>query len=311
MTPADQDRPRAGSADPDTHRAGSGEPGADKLLRWYPRAWRERYGEEFMAMVEETLDGHRPTLGLRLSVAWAGLRERGHQAGLNYKAAARRLDVPGRRWTIFVIAFLLTTLPVDFRESPPPARAWSAATALDVLAALVVLVGAAILAGGLAALPALVRFLRAGGWRKIRRRIAWATGATAVAGGGLAGLVLASRSQTFAQLNGSWAYFLGVAVTSLGLMVALGLWTSAAAATARHLDLSPRVRAAQMVLGGVTAATASVMLSVNLIWLSAIQSSVPMLLLGIAGLAVLIPTAAMRMRRVVRSGRRLRRTVTR
>jgi hypothetical protein len=49
---------------------------------------------------------------------------------------------------------------------------------------------------------------------------------------------------------GSWAYFLGVAVTSLGLVVALGL-------------------------------------------------------------AVLVPAATMRMRRVVRSGRRLRRTVTR
>jgi len=50
---------------------------AAKLLRWYPRAWRERYGEEFLAMVEDSLDGRRPSLRLRASVAWAGLRERG------------------------------------------------------------------------------------------------------------------------------------------------------------------------------------------------------------------------------------------
>jgi hypothetical protein len=31
-----------------------------KLLRWYPRTWRERYGEEFLAMVEDSLDGRRP-----------------------------------------------------------------------------------------------------------------------------------------------------------------------------------------------------------------------------------------------------------
>ena len=33
------------------------DPDAAKLLRWYPRPWRERYGEEFLAMVEDNLDG--------------------------------------------------------------------------------------------------------------------------------------------------------------------------------------------------------------------------------------------------------------
>ena len=45
------------------------DPDAAKLLRWYPRAWRERYGEEFLAMVEDSLDGRRPTWRLRLGVA--------------------------------------------------------------------------------------------------------------------------------------------------------------------------------------------------------------------------------------------------
>jgi hypothetical protein len=48
------------------------EPDAARLLRWYPRGWRERYGEEFLAMVEDSLDGGRPRWRLRLSVAWAG-----------------------------------------------------------------------------------------------------------------------------------------------------------------------------------------------------------------------------------------------
>jgi hypothetical protein len=46
-----------------------------KLLRWYPRTWRERYGEEFLAMVEDSLGGRRPGWRLRLNVARAGLRE--------------------------------------------------------------------------------------------------------------------------------------------------------------------------------------------------------------------------------------------
>jgi hypothetical protein len=47
------------SGDPGPGPAPSGRP-LDGLLRWYPRAWRERYGEEFLAVVEDTLDGSRP-----------------------------------------------------------------------------------------------------------------------------------------------------------------------------------------------------------------------------------------------------------
>ncbi|MGH3153400.1 MAG: hypothetical protein ACRDOB_22080, partial [Streptosporangiaceae bacterium] len=51
-----------------------------RLLRWYPRAWRERYGSELLALIQDTLDQGLPTWRLRLSVARGGLRERGHQA---------------------------------------------------------------------------------------------------------------------------------------------------------------------------------------------------------------------------------------
>jgi hypothetical protein len=67
------------------------DPAVAKLLRWYPRAWRKRYGDEFLAMVEDSLDGRPPTIRLHLSVAWAGLRERGHQVRRAGQAADRRL----------------------------------------------------------------------------------------------------------------------------------------------------------------------------------------------------------------------------
>jgi len=56
------------------------DPRLARLLRWYPRAWRERYGDEFLALVEDTLDGREPGWRLHLSVVWAGLRERGRRA---------------------------------------------------------------------------------------------------------------------------------------------------------------------------------------------------------------------------------------
>ena len=60
------------------------------LLRWYPRAWRERYGEELLALVQDTLDEGRPTWRLRLGVVGGGLRERGHQAARAGAAAGWR-----------------------------------------------------------------------------------------------------------------------------------------------------------------------------------------------------------------------------
>jgi len=55
------------------------------------------------------------------------------------------------------------------------------------LAGIIAFTGAAVLASGLVALPAFVAFLRAGGWPKIRRRVARAAGATMAAGAGLTG----------------------------------------------------------------------------------------------------------------------------
>src|ERR1700723_3922499 len=80
----------AGRRDP--ARAGPGMRPAN-LLRWYPRAWRERYGQELLALIQDTLDEGRPTWRLRLGVIAGGLRERVHQAGGAAKAGSvKRLD---------------------------------------------------------------------------------------------------------------------------------------------------------------------------------------------------------------------------
>jgi hypothetical protein len=76
---------------------GRGDPRLGKLLRWYPRAWRDRYGEEFLALVEDTLDGGRPGWRLRLGVVRAGLRERlAWHRGQRLRARAARVTSSGR-----------------------------------------------------------------------------------------------------------------------------------------------------------------------------------------------------------------------
>ncbi len=282
------------------------DPDAARLLRWYPRGWRERYGEEFLAMVEDGLNGGRPGRRLRLSVAWAGLRERGHRARL----AGQRATLPvlraltWRRWTFFLAGSAVINLPYEFRASSGAAQRWQATAAIGAIAAVAALGGAAVLTGAILALPAFGRFLRAGGWPRIRRRVASAAGATAAAGSGMAALVLIVGSRTYDQLRGSWAFSLGGFAAGLVLAVAFGLWASAVKATATHLDLPLRVRVGEMVLGVVTTTAVFVMLGCYIILSSAIYSSVPLLLLGVAALAVQGAAAPGRMRQAVRRGRR-------
>jgi hypothetical protein len=281
-----------------------GDPRLGRLLRWYPRAWRERYGEEFLAMVEDTLDGGRPGWRLRLGVARAGLRERGRRARRAGLAAGNA--VTGLQ-PLMAPAFIVASFPQALKASPPAARAWQAAVALGILAAIVVFAGIAVLASGLTAGPALVRFLRAGGWPEIRRRVAWAAGASMIAAAVLAWLVTIAGSMTYAQMSQSWTYATGLIAATLAVMVAFGLWAAAAAATARRLDRDLRVRTAAKLLAAMAAIAVSTMLALYAIWLSALEASVPWLLFGATLLVMQCAVIApYRWRRARRSVRRMR-----
>ena len=259
-------------------------------------------------MVEDSLDGRRPTWRLRLGVAWAGLRERGHRARLAGQRAAPPMlsALTGRWWTFFVAGYVFAILPYEFKAPSGAAQGWRVTAALAALVAVAVLGGVGVLASALVALPAFGRFLRAGGWRQIRRRVAWAAGATAAAGSGLAALVLVQGSLTYDQLSGSGVFFLGAVVTGLLLAAAFGLWANAAKATARHLDLAVRVRVGEMLLAAVTATAVLAMLPFTLFLTSATQSSLFQLLLGVVALATQSVVATSRIRRALRRGRRLR-----
>ncbi|MGH3256750.1 MAG: hypothetical protein ACRDOU_15380 [Streptosporangiaceae bacterium] len=285
----------------------SWDPALTRLLRWYPRAWRQRYAEEFLAMVEDGLDGQRPTWRLTVSVAWAGLRERG-RALVSRRAfawGARGIGaVFGRWWQIWMFASMLAFLPTALEASAPGDRAWQVTAALDALIVVTALIGLTVLAGGLVAFPAFRRFLRAGGWTAIRRRVAWAAGATVVAGGALIALGLGSRSHTYAQLNSSSADFFWFSGTALALMGALWLCASAAKATARQLDLSPRQQSAEAALGVLTFNGITVMASANVTLIAAVHSSVSLVLLAVAGLAGAGVRGRMQMRPAMGRARR-------
>jgi hypothetical protein len=282
-------------------------PRLEKLLGWYPRKWRERYGEELLAMIEDTLDGRRPTLRLRMSVAWGGLRERGNQARktLAGSAAVKRLSAGSTVAAASLPALVACQVPALFRQSPPQAEAGLATAAEAALIASGVLAAVCVLAGGLAALPTFGRFVRAGGWPRVRCRAAWAGGLTAAAAGGLAWLVVVPRAENPDKLYGSLSYVLVLTATTLMLVAALCLWTAAAVATARQLRLPLRVRAVEKVLAAVLLTTVLLLVPAELIWTGALQPSTPLILNGLAVLASGLVSAPNRIKLAVRRSRRL------
>jgi hypothetical protein len=286
--------------------------GLEKLLRWYPRAWRKRYGEEFLAMVEDTLDGGHPTPRLRVEVAWGGIRERARgQARFCGRTAVAVLRVAlGPRidqwWAFLMAGWILASIPAEFGVSLPAATAGRAMAVLDAEAGIAALLVPVVLARGVIALPAFGRFLRAGGWPKIRRRVTWAAGATATAVGALVGLVLVPGPMTFAQWNQSPTYALGVLVTALLVSAAIWLWARALAVMAGQLDLPPRARAGERVLTVAATGTVRLTLSFFILWLAAVQSSALLLGFGLSGIATFSVTQPIQLRRALRSGRRRR-----
>jgi hypothetical protein len=126
---------------------------------------------------------------------------------------------------------------------------------------------------------------------------------TAVAAGSV---VVVSGSGWQKSQDVSWAVLAGLLVTYLATTAALGLWSAAATATARHLTLAPRVRAAQLMLGAVLPTAVSAMIVTASLWWWVIRPSVTLLVLGLVNLALMIVIAPIRIGRAARQGRRLR-----
>jgi hypothetical protein len=260
------------------------------LLRWYPRAWRERYGDEFAAFLDDSLAYGRPTFAFRASIAWAGLRERVHAADLAGDATrpaegvrAGSLLVLGA-WAVYVAAGAsFAKLSEQFDATVPAAsRAvpWGAFKTVQIVAVVAAtLVGV----GAVVAIPAYRRFLHAGGWLAIRRHVRRAMAVTLVAIAAWAGLLGWASSLSFAQRNGGdWAYELAFVVVAVLTAATLGLWTVAAVAVGRRLALTPSVLAIEALLAAALTAGMVAMTTATAIWWSSMAADAPWFLHGAA-----------------------------
>ena len=211
-----------------------------RLLRAYPAAWRERYGEEWRRLIVELRRPSRESPGTLVRH-----RPRG-PARARSRARAARACAPGtrtgdrcapstpdalrprrlrRREGIRALAGSDTGGQArrSRRRVRRPAQTAGVGSALVVL-------GVALI------LPRLAALIRGGGWAGIRRPILRALVLSACAAAATIGLALWAHSLTPAQRNGHDTLYGAVFVAWI-LVVAscLFAWASAAAAAARRL----------------------------------------------------------------------------
>ncbi|HVX22698.1 MAG TPA: hypothetical protein VHB02_15220 [Acidimicrobiales bacterium] len=126
---------------------------ARRLLRWYPPAWRDRYGDEFTELLVADLEERPHAPGRTLDVVRGGAVARLAAAGLAGPVAAGQgrsgAATLGWAWGGFVVfaVAMWSQLAVDWQWSPPSAPVTR--LAMEAMsAAMAVVAGLAVVAAG-------------------------------------------------------------------------------------------------------------------------------------------------------------------
>ena len=247
----------------------------EKLLRWYPQEWRQRYGDELIAMIEDTIGDGRPTLKFRGNIARAGMRERGHASGLLGAQRDHRHQVRAGAllvlcsWSAFIVAGAMFVKQSEHFARSVPLSSRSIATSLyDVVAVMGVVGSLAVLVGAFVALPSLRSFLRNDGWRLVRRRVTAASILVLATVATLIGLRGWAHELSVGQRNGGDTYYsLLFVVLALVVIAAIIEWTVVAVAAIRQMNLSRRVLRVEARLAyAVTLAMVVITVAVALWW---------------------------------------------
>jgi hypothetical protein len=218
------------------------------LLRAYPRRWRDRYGEELLALLEAEPLSWR----VRANVLRGGLGERLRGSG---PPPLRVLWA----WSLFVIGGMAFQKTSEHWQVVVPGGDRGIPTAAFDAVQLSALVGsAAVLAGVALALPAFLRDLRSSGWTATRRPILVASAATVVAAAALVSVAFGHD------------VIAGLVFVAFAL-VSLFAWTHAAAVAARRL--APL--RAHSYLALVVSATMLVMTVAAAVWFGSVSAHAP------------------------------------
>lgn len=246
----------------------------ERLLRWYPPAWRRRYGDELTALIE---DMGELSPRFRRGLVAGGLRERLHEA--------RRPRPPAERvrtgvllvlasWAVVMVAGpSFANLADGFTRALPrqtgsvPVVAYAAVVTFAATGALTLLAGVAV------ASPSFLRLIRAGGGASLRPLIRRALLVTAV--GGLAFVALVATTHTLGPVQRSAWSLAAFCVGSALWVVVIALWTMVGGTAWRRMDVSARLLRVESALALTSAASTVLLTAASAIWWAAIAAAAP------------------------------------
>jgi uncharacterized membrane protein YidH (DUF202 family) len=87
---------------------------ATRLLRWYPPAWRERYGAEFADHLEQEFADRPVDLRRGINVAFKGLAARAREVGLSKGAVGPAGQTRAALGTSFMLIALMAVIALNF-----------------------------------------------------------------------------------------------------------------------------------------------------------------------------------------------------
>ena len=214
----------------------------ERLLRWYPAVWQQRYGAELAALIEDTYPDGAVPWRCRLGLLRSGTVERLREAGLTGTATPPSDGVRAgsvlvlRAWAVFVVAGVSFANRADnwpgTGSGRLPAAGYDVAAGAGLVGGVIVMLAAAICA------PSVARFLRAGGWPMIRRPVVLAAALTAVTVVVIAALAVWAGQLGPRERNGGlWTYSAFFVVAALLFSGTVMSWSGAAAAAARRTEL--------------------------------------------------------------------------
>jgi hypothetical protein len=256
----------------------------DPRLRWYPRSWRARYGEELAALLNDEYDGHLPTL-VHLGLVTGGLRQRARQSGLTGDSApaAERVRAGAllvlAAWVAFVIAGAgFAKFSEHFDEALPHSMASHrlADFAFTVLQTVAGVASILVVVGALLAVPAFVRYLRADGWPSVRGHFLRALASTGLTVAVTVPLVVWAHHLTPHQRNGGLhLYGILFLIWAALIVMTLTMWTVVAIVAGSRVVFSKAILTAEAILAVVIAVAMVVMVGATAVWWGAMAKDAP------------------------------------
>jgi hypothetical protein len=273
-------RPRGSSAKDAHLNKGARDP----RLRWYPRSWRGRYGEELSALLDDEYDRHLPIL-VHLGLVTGGLRQRARQSGLTGDSAPAAEGVRAGAllvlvaWVAFVIAGVsFAKLSEHFDEALPHGMASHhlADLANTVLQAVAGVASILVVVGTLLAVPAFVRYVRAVGWPSVRGHFVRALASSGLTVAVTVPLVVWAHHLTPHQRNGGVHLYGALFLIWTALIaVTLGLWNLVAIVAGFRVEFSTPTLTAEAILAVIIAVAMVVMVGATAAWWGAMAVDAP------------------------------------